>query len=121
MQIAPGQSDICEFESYMPSHAARSLCAGLLGCERRGLKAPMPSGFSVGYVPFAAIRATFPRVRETLRSLCNVIFWIFGRNGYLHAARVSLSGSWDWRLVLRHEILLGAWHAVIVSPAVDHW
>jgi len=36
-------------------------------------------------------------------------------------ARVSLSGAWDWRLVLRHEILLGAWHAVIVSPAVDHW
>jgi len=36
-------------------------------------------------------------------------------------ARVSLSCSWDWRLVLRHEILLGAWHAVIVSPAVDHW
>src|SRR5258708_39396477 len=25
MQIAPGQSDICEFESYMPSHAVRSL------------------------------------------------------------------------------------------------
>jgi hypothetical protein len=36
-------------------------------------------------------------------------------------ARVSLSCSWDWRLVLRHEILLGAWHAVTVSPAVDHW
>ena len=36
-------------------------------------------------------------------------------------ARVSLSCSWDWRLVLRNEILLGAWHAVIVSPAVDHW
>src|SRR5262245_63401113 len=36
-------------------------------------------------------------------------------------ARVSLSCSWDWRLVLRHEILLGAWHAVIVSPPVDHW
>src|SRR5258706_14392050 len=25
MQIALGQSDICEFESYMPSHAVRSL------------------------------------------------------------------------------------------------
>src|SRR5260370_34168017 len=24
MQIAPGQSDICEFESYMPSHAVVS-------------------------------------------------------------------------------------------------
>src|SRR5215467_14296945 len=36
-------------------------------------------------------------------------------------ARVSLSCSWDWRLVLGHEILLGARHAVIVSPAVDHW
>src|SRR5262249_58031218 len=36
-------------------------------------------------------------------------------------ARVSLSCSWDWRLVLRNEILFGAWHAVIVSPAVDHW
>src|SRR5713226_343049 len=36
-------------------------------------------------------------------------------------ARVSLSGSCDRRLVLRHEILLSAWHAVIVSPAIDHW
>ena len=36
-------------------------------------------------------------------------------------ARVSLSGACDRRLVLGHEILLGAWHAVIVSPAVDHW
>src|SRR5260370_41704444 len=36
-------------------------------------------------------------------------------------ARVSLSGACDRRLVLRHEILLGAWHAVIVSPAIDHW
>src|SRR6266404_9471976 len=27
MQIALGQSDICEFESYMPSHAVRSLWA----------------------------------------------------------------------------------------------
>src|ERR1700730_575238 len=32
-----------------------------------------------------------------------------------------LSGACDRRLVLRHEILLGAWHAVIVSPAIDHW
>src|SRR6202045_83404 len=32
-------------------------------------------------------------------------------------ARVSLSGSWRRGLVLRDEILLGAWHAVIVSPA----
>src|SRR5205814_3238289 len=36
-------------------------------------------------------------------------------------ARASLSCSWDCRLVLRYEILLGAWHAVTVSPAVDHW
>src|ERR1700674_1837090 len=36
-------------------------------------------------------------------------------------ARVSLSGSWGCRLVLRHEILLSAWHAVIVGPAIDHW
>src|SRR5260370_39533969 len=28
MQIALGQSDICEFESYMPSHAVRSLWGG---------------------------------------------------------------------------------------------
>src|SRR6266446_4056717 len=36
-------------------------------------------------------------------------------------ARVFLSGSWGCRLVLRHEILLSVWHAVIVSPAIDHW
>src|SRR5262249_31604222 len=36
-------------------------------------------------------------------------------------ARVSLSCSWDWRLVLRDEILLGARHAVIGSPADEHW
>src|SRR5262249_61134481 len=36
-------------------------------------------------------------------------------------AQVSLSGLWGCRLVLRHEILLSAWHAVIVSPAIDHW
>src|SRR5712692_6622781 len=36
-------------------------------------------------------------------------------------AWVSLSCSRGCRLVLRHEILLGAWHAVIVSPAIDHW
>jgi hypothetical protein len=42
-------------------------------------------------------------------------------NVVMLTARVSLSCSWDWRLVLRHEILLGAWHAVTVSPAVDHW
>src|SRR5260370_35842747 len=36
-------------------------------------------------------------------------------------ARVSLSGACDRRLVLRPEILLGAWHAVIVSPALDDW
>src|SRR5260370_26933816 len=29
MQIAPGQSDICEFESYMPSHAVRSPSADM--------------------------------------------------------------------------------------------
>src|SRR3989442_3395190 len=34
--------------------------------------------------------------------------------------RVSLSGVWGCRLGLRHEILLSAWHAVIVSPAIDH-
>src|SRR5262249_10861506 len=36
-------------------------------------------------------------------------------------ARVSLSCSWDWRLVLGPGILLGAWHALIVRPAVDQW
>src|ERR1700694_3109751 len=36
-------------------------------------------------------------------------------------ARVFLSGSPGCRLVLRHEILLGARHAVVVSPAIDHW
>src|SRR5215471_6505026 len=35
-------------------------------------------------------------------------------------AELSLSCSWDRRLVLRHEILLGAGHAVIVGPAIDH-
>src|SRR5438034_10539581 len=35
-------------------------------------------------------------------------------------ARGSLSCSWYCRLVLRYEILLGAWHAVIVSPTIDH-
>src|ERR1700674_2070646 len=35
--------------------------------------------------------------------------------------RVSRSGSWGCRLVLRHEILLNAWHAVIVGPAIDYW
>ena len=36
-------------------------------------------------------------------------------------ARGFLSCSWGCWLVLRHEILLGAWYAVIVSPAIDHW
>src|SRR5258707_9883007 len=30
MQIALGQSDICEFESYMPSHAVRSRAGDIL-------------------------------------------------------------------------------------------
>src|SRR5258707_9865698 len=35
MQIALSQSDICEFESYMPSHAVRSLWGGSRPCNMR--------------------------------------------------------------------------------------
>jgi len=41
---------------------------------------PAASPVSLGYFRFARIRATFPRVSETLRSLWGHIFWIFGRN-----------------------------------------
>src|SRR6266478_4978171 len=37
MQIAPGQSDISEFESYMPSHAVRSLWGGSQPLQTCGL------------------------------------------------------------------------------------
>src|SRR6266478_9985464 len=36
MQIALGQSDICEFESYMPSHAVRSLWGGSQPLQHAG-------------------------------------------------------------------------------------
>src|SRR5438093_12495618 len=34
-------------------------------------------------------------------------------------ARGSLSCSWYCWLVLRYEILIGAWYAVLVSPTID--
>src|SRR5947209_18603192 len=42
-------------------------------------------------------------------------------NSIVMLTALFLSGACDRRLVLRREILLGAWHAVIVSPAIDHW
>src|SRR5262249_41962460 len=39
-------------------------------------------------------------------------------NSIVMLTRVFLSGACDRRLVLRYEILLGAGHAVIVSPAI---
>jgi len=44
MQIALGQSDICEFESYMPGHAVRSLWGGSQPPYRNSARYPKPSG-----------------------------------------------------------------------------
>ena len=40
MQIALGQSDICEFESYMPSHAVRSPPLSTGALSRSGFPRP---------------------------------------------------------------------------------
>jgi hypothetical protein len=69
MQIAPGESDICEFESYMPSHAVVPSYAVVSPCRsalepRADLQLFVPSVFplrpSVGAAELPTHRGKAP-------------------------------------------------------------